>query len=71
MPAFNVTIEYGQCACVGQPELPSTHTPLAVQVQGSDGAATGDGDLFVGPADAATDGVGERPNSGWLGRPRA
>ena len=55
------------CACVGQPDLPSTHTPLAVQVQGS----ADDGDLFAGPADAATDGVGERPNSGRLGRPRA
>ena len=64
-------MDYAPHAWAGQPDLPSTHTPLAVQVQGSDDAAAGDGDLFVGPADAATDGVGERPNSGRLGRPRA
>lgn len=53
-----------------QPCQSSTHTPLAVQVQGSD-AATGDGDLFGGPAAAATDGGAERPRSGRLGSLRA
>ena len=62
----------GQSNAHGPARQPSTHTPLAVQVQGSADAAAGDGDLFVGgPADATTDGMVEWPTSGRVGRPRA